>query len=122
MTILSVVFRKLTREQVDSLLAMTKNLTVIDHPLVQHKLTLRREKDTSTAVYRQLLREISTLLAYEVLRNIQIPLAELACIGIEVHSCDVSMRGTRDLVRLIDQEHYARSLAHYEHNFKIAAQ
>jgi hypothetical protein len=67
--------------------------------------------------------EISTLnLAYEVLRNIQIPLAELAGIGIEVRSCGVSMRGTRDLVRMIDQEHYTRSLAHYEHNFKIAAQ
>jgi len=45
------------------------HLTVVDHPLVQHKLTIMRDKDTSTAVFRQLLREISQLLAYEVTRN-----------------------------------------------------
>lgn len=49
---------------------MTDHLTVVDHPLVQHKLTLMREKGTSTAVFRQLLREISQLLAYEVTRNL----------------------------------------------------
>ncbi|AXI57059.1 Uracil phosphoribosyltransferase (plasmid) [Pseudoseohaeicola sp. NH-UV-7] len=49
---------------------MTDHLTVVNHPLVQHKLTLMREKDTSTAVFRQLLREISQLLAYEVTRNL----------------------------------------------------
>jgi len=47
-----------------------KHLTHVDHPLVQHKLTLMRERDTSSAVFRQLLREISTLLTYEVLRDI----------------------------------------------------
>lgn len=45
---------------------MTQHLTVVSHPLIQHKLTLMREKDTSTAVFRQLLREISQLLAYEI--------------------------------------------------------
>lgn len=45
---------------------MNQHLTIVKHPLVQHKLTLMREKDTSTAVFRQLLREISQLLAYEV--------------------------------------------------------
>ena len=45
---------------------MIKHLTVVNHPLVQHKLTLMRETSTSTAVFRQLLREISQLLAYEV--------------------------------------------------------
>ncbi len=49
---------------------MTEHLTIVDHPLVQHKLTLMREKATSTAVFRQLLREISQLLAYEVTRNL----------------------------------------------------
>ncbi|SES24183.1 uracil phosphoribosyltransferase [Tranquillimonas rosea] len=44
----------------------TQHLTVVTHPLVQHKLTIMREKSTSTAVFRQLLREISQLLAYEV--------------------------------------------------------
>jgi uracil phosphoribosyltransferase len=47
-----------------------QHLTVVDHPLVQHKLTLMREKDTSTAVFRQLLREISQFLAYEVTREL----------------------------------------------------
>ena len=42
---------------------------VIDHPLVQHKLTLMRSKETSTSKFRTLLREISTLLAYEVCRD-----------------------------------------------------
>lgn len=45
---------------------MSQHLTVVNHPLVQHKLSLMREKSTSTAVFRQLLREISQLLAYEV--------------------------------------------------------
>ena len=49
---------------------MTEHLTVVEHPLVQHKLTLMRDKDTSTKSFRQLLREISHLLAYEVTRNL----------------------------------------------------
>ena len=49
---------------------MTDHLTHVTHPLVQHKLTLMRNKDTSTAVFRQLLREISQLLAYEVTREL----------------------------------------------------
>ncbi|MEM1233199.1 MAG: uracil phosphoribosyltransferase, partial [Pseudomonadota bacterium] len=47
-----------------------KKLTVVDHPLVQHKLTLMREEATPTAVFRQLLREISQFLAYEVTREL----------------------------------------------------
>ncbi len=49
---------------------MNSNVTLVDHPLIQHKLTLMRETGTSSAVFRQLLREISTLLTYEVLRDI----------------------------------------------------
>ena len=49
---------------------MTDHLTHVTHPLVQHKLTLMRDKGTSTAVFRQLLREISQLLAYEVTRGL----------------------------------------------------
>jgi uracil phosphoribosyltransferase len=49
---------------------MYEHLTVVDHPLVQHKLTIMRDKGTSTAVFRQLLREISQLLAYEVTRGL----------------------------------------------------
>ena len=60
------------------------NLTVVDHPLVQHKLTLMRDKNTPSAIFRKLLREISLLLGYEVLRDlpmatirIETPLAEM---------------------------------------------
>jgi len=48
---------------------MAGTVHVIDHPLVQHKLTLMRSKDTSTSSFRSLLREISMLLAYEVCRD-----------------------------------------------------
>ncbi|MEO1952039.1 uracil phosphoribosyltransferase [Thioclava sediminum] len=63
---------------------MSDHLTVVKHPLVQHKLTLMREKDTSTASFRRLLREISLLLAYEITseleltsKNIETPLQEM---------------------------------------------
>jgi uracil phosphoribosyltransferase len=49
---------------------MTRQVHVINHPLVQHKLTLMRMKDTSTANFRNLLGEISMLLAYEVTREL----------------------------------------------------
>ncbi|MDF2231933.1 uracil phosphoribosyltransferase [Albimonas sp. CAU 1670] len=51
-------------------LTASEHLTVVDHPLVQHKLTLMREKSTSTASFRQLLREISLLLGYEALKDL----------------------------------------------------
>jgi uracil phosphoribosyltransferase len=47
-------------------------VTVIDHPLVQHKLTIMRKKETSTAGFRRLLREISMLLCYEVTRDLEL--------------------------------------------------
>jgi uracil phosphoribosyltransferase len=49
---------------------MPSSVTVVDHPLVRHKLTLMRQKQTPTAQFRQLLREISLLLAYEVTRDL----------------------------------------------------
>ncbi|AKO95881.1 MAG: uracil phosphoribosyltransferase [Marinovum algicola] len=49
---------------------MTEHLTVVEHPLVQHKLSLMRDKATSTAEFRRLLREISQLLAYEITREL----------------------------------------------------
>ena len=45
-------------------------VTVVEHPLVQHKLSLMRQKDTTTALFRVLLREISLLLGYEVTRDL----------------------------------------------------
>ena len=49
---------------------MDKLITIVDHPLVQHKLTLMRDKDQPTAYFRQLLRETALLLAYEVTRDL----------------------------------------------------
>jgi len=52
-------------------------VTVVDHPLVQHKLTLMRRAETSTADFRRLLREISLLLAYEVTRSLPTELVDI---------------------------------------------
>ena len=49
-----------------------EGVTIVDHPLVQHKLTLMRDKTTSTASFRQLLREIALLLTYEVTRDLKL--------------------------------------------------
>lgn len=63
---------------------MLDQVTLIDHPLIQHKLTLMRKAETSTAKFRALLKEISLLLAYEVTRDlplkhelIKTPLAQM---------------------------------------------
>ena len=56
---------------------MAEGLKIVDHPLVQHKLSLMRDKDTPTAVFRQLLREISHLLAYEVARDLPMTRREI---------------------------------------------
>ncbi len=52
-------------------------VTVISHPLVQHKLTLLRQKDLSTSSFRRLLHEISMLMAYEVTRDMPTELIEI---------------------------------------------
>jgi len=48
------------------------NLYILDHPLIQHKLTHMRDKDTSTRTFRELLREITLLMGYEITRNLQL--------------------------------------------------
>ena len=48
------------------------NVTVVDHPLLQHKLSLMRRKETDTTQFRRLLREITLLLGYEVTRDLAI--------------------------------------------------
>jgi uracil phosphoribosyltransferase len=48
------------------------NVTVVNHPLIQHKLTIMRNKATSTASFRRLLREIAHLLCYEVTRDLEL--------------------------------------------------
>src|SRR5215467_12785381 len=52
-------------------------LVVVDHPLVQHKLSLMRDRNTSTAKFRWLLREISLLLAYEATRDLALEASEI---------------------------------------------
>lgn len=63
---------------------MNDHLTVVKHPLVQHKLSLMRDKDTPSSLFRQLLREISQLLAYEITselpmtsKKVETPLVEM---------------------------------------------
>ena len=51
---------------------MHPNLVVVDHPLVKHKLTLMRRKETSTAQFRALLSEIAMLLGYEAMRDLKL--------------------------------------------------
>lgn len=51
-----------------------EKVTVIDHPLVQHKLSIMRDESTSTAGFRRLLREIAHLLCYEVTRDLKVEL------------------------------------------------
>ncbi|WP_137919842.1 uracil phosphoribosyltransferase [Hydrogenophaga sp. 2FB] len=54
---------------------MSRDVHLIDHPLVQHKLTLMRRKDTSTKSFRELVHELSALLAYEITR--EMPMQEI---------------------------------------------
>ncbi|HYD87859.1 MAG TPA: uracil phosphoribosyltransferase [Vitreimonas sp.] len=54
-----------------------QGVTIADHPLVQHKLTILRDKDTSTRSFRALLREISVLLCYEVTRDLPLEDVEI---------------------------------------------
>ena len=54
-----------------------EGVTVVDHPLVQHKLTLIRDKDRSTKSFRELLKEIGMLLCYEVTRDLPLTTVEI---------------------------------------------
>jgi len=61
-------------------------VTVINHPLVQHKLTIMRKKATSTAGFRRLLREISMLLCYEVTRDLELTMETIETPIVEMQS------------------------------------
>lgn len=56
---------------------MSAEVHVIDHPLIQHKLTLMRKKDTSTSKFRSLIREISMLMAYEMTRDMALTVEDI---------------------------------------------
>ena len=52
-------------------------MTVVDHPLIQHKLSIMRDRETSTSKFRILMREISLLLAYEATRELSLEMVEV---------------------------------------------
>lgn len=54
-----------------------EGVTLVDHPLVQHKLTLMRDKERSTKSFRQLMNEIGMLLAYEITRDLPLTTVEI---------------------------------------------
>ncbi len=56
---------------------MQPELHVIDHPVIQHKLTIMRRKETGTGKFRSLLQEISMLLAYEVTRELPVTMESI---------------------------------------------
>ena len=64
---------------------MKENITTIDHPLVQHKLTLMRRKETPSSTFRKLLWETSILLAYEITKDLT-----LVDVNIETPVCQTS--------------------------------
>ncbi|MBH04533.1 MAG: uracil phosphoribosyltransferase [Xanthomonadales bacterium] len=56
---------------------MDAHLTVVDHPLIKHKLTLMRRKTASTQKFRSLLREVAHLLTYEITRDLELTTEEI---------------------------------------------
>ena len=56
---------------------MHDNLTIVDHPLIQHKLTILRDKNTSTAQFRQVLREVAVILGCEVTQDLKLGTMEI---------------------------------------------
>ena len=71
---------------------MVDHLTIVKHPLVQHKLTLMRKVSTPTALFRQLLREISQLLAYEITRNLETENLKIETPLVEMNSPELAGR------------------------------
>ena len=71
---------------------MVDHLTIVKHPLVQHKLTLMRKISTPTALFRQLLREISQLLAYEITRNLETKNLKIETPLVEMNSPELAGR------------------------------
>ena len=67
--------------------SIPSNVHLVDHPLVQHKLTLMRRKDASTSTFRRLLNELSMLMAYEVTRD-------MATQEVEIETPLETMKGT----------------------------
>ncbi len=66
---------------------MNSNVTIFDHPLIQHKLSILRNKETSSMEFRALISEISTLMCYEATRDL--PLEE---VEIETPICKMTAK------------------------------
>jgi uracil phosphoribosyltransferase len=66
------------------------NTILVDHPLVQHKLTLMRDKATSTKGFRQLMREIASLLCYEVTRDLSLEPVQIETPMMAMQACRLS--------------------------------
>ena len=117
-----------------------QNVTVVEHPLVQHKLTLMRKRETTTVKFRQLSREVATLLAYEVTRDLPLtttpidtPLAEMIaptlagkklCMVSILRAGDGLLQGMLDLVPSARVGHVGiyrdpESLTAVEYYFKV---
>ena len=67
-----------------------KSVTVVDHPLVQHKLTLIRDKTLSTKSFRELLSELGMLLCYEVTRDLPLTEVEIETPMARMHSAQIA--------------------------------
>lgn len=65
-------------------------LHIIDHPLVQHKLTIMRDKNTGTKDFRRLLREISMLMGYEITRDLRLAPKEIETPICKMTACEIS--------------------------------
>ncbi|MGN1195412.1 MAG: uracil phosphoribosyltransferase, partial [Acutalibacteraceae bacterium] len=66
---------------------MNSNVTIFDHPLIQHKLSILRDKNTSSKDFRELVSEIAMLMCYEVTRDL--PLEE---VEIETPICKTTVK------------------------------
>ena len=66
-----------SRPPLDSCMAPLPNLTVLAHPLIQHKLTLLRDRETTTRDFKQLVNEIAMLMAYEVTKDLALEPVEI---------------------------------------------
>jgi len=65
------------RSPLDSFMPSLPNLTVLAHPLIQHKLTLLRDRETTTRDFKQLVNEIAMLMAYEVTKDLALEPVEI---------------------------------------------
>src|SRR3546814_13654702 len=79
-------------------------VTTVDHPLVQHKLTIMRDKRTALPDFRRLLREISLLLAYEVTRRLELKQIEVET-PVAAMSAPVLARPAPCLITLLPAGH-----------------